>query len=143
VFKESSECRLACQTRKEKDGKEVIRGSKRREGEPKQPSKTRENKDYRMLPGLFIVIGVTVTMTTTSTLMYRRALQMAPINIASALYLIGDVNMSQQLSFVAIRDHSLNPMHIRAKAPQLHLLALGGLNSQRICVHPLICWDIG
>ena len=34
-------------------------------------------------------------------------------------------------------------MHIRTEIPQLDLLAFAGLNSQRICIHPLIRWDIG
>ena len=34
-------------------------------------------------------------------------------------------------------------MNIRAEVPQLHLLTLTGLNSQRIRVHPLIRRDVG
>lgn len=51
--------------------------------------------------------------------------------------------MSQESPFVAIRNHSLNPMRVRAETPQFHLLALAGLNSQRICIYPFIGWDVG
>lgn len=44
---------------------------------------------------------------------------------------------------VTIRNHSLNPVNICAEAPQLHLLTLTGLNSQRIRVHPLIRRNVG
>ena len=39
---------------------------------------------------------------------------------------------------VAVRDHSLDPVHVRAEAPQLHLLALARLDRQRVRVHPLV-----
>lgn len=47
------------------------------------------------------------------------------------------------LTFIAISHHGLNPMNIRAKAPQFDLLTFARLNCQRICIHPLICRHIG
>lgn len=44
---------------------------------------------------------------------------------------------------VTIRNHGLDPVNIRAKAPQFHLLTLTGFNSQRISIHPLIRRDVG
>jgi hypothetical protein len=46
-------------------------------------------------------------------------------------------------TLITIRNHSLYPVNIRAKTSQLHLLALTGLNSQRIGIYPLIRRDIG
>ena len=43
------------------------------------------------------------------------------------------------LTLVTIRNHRLNPMHIRAEVSQFHLLALTCFDSQRICIHPLAC----
>jgi len=51
--------------------------------------------------------------------------------------------MSNVSPLVTIRNHSLNPVNIRAEVPQLHLLTLTGLNSQRIRVHPLIRRHVG
>ena len=52
-------------------------------------------------------------------------------------------NMSKPSPLVTIRNHSLNSVDIRAEVPQLHLLTLTGLNSQRIRVHPFIRRDVG
>ena len=43
---------------------------------------------------------------------------------------------------VTIRNHGLNPVNIRAKAPQFHLLALAGFNGQRVSIHPLVRRDV-
>jgi hypothetical protein len=43
-----------------------------------------------------------------------------------------------RLPLIAICDHSLNPMDIGAKAPQLHLLTFPCLNSQRVCIYPFV-----
>ena len=42
-----------------------------------------------------------------------------------------------KLTFVTVRHHSLDTVHIRAEAPHLHLLALARLNRQGIRIYPL------
>lgn len=45
--------------------------------------------------------------------------------------------------FVSVCNHCLNPVNIRGKAPQLHLLALAGLDCQRIRINPLVSGNLG
>ena len=42
------------------------------------------------------------------------------------------------LSFIPIRHHGFNPVHVRAEAPQLHLLALARFDRQRVGIDPLV-----
>jgi hypothetical protein len=44
--------------------------------------------------------------------------------------------------FVPIRHHSLNPVHVRAEVPHLHLLAFAFLDRQWVSVTPLVSWYI-
>lgn len=46
------------------------------------------------------------------------------------------------LPIVPVRHHRLNSVHVRAEAPQLHLLALARFDSQGVCVDPLVRRDV-
>ena len=47
------------------------------------------------------------------------------------------------LAFVTICHHGLDPMHICAEAPELHLLALRRFDRQRVRIHPLVRGHVG
>lgn len=47
------------------------------------------------------------------------------------------------LPLVAVGNHRLDSMHVRAKAPQFDLLALARLDSQGIRVHPFVRGHVG